>query len=106
MDQLTLGDELRDQGMAVATANSDPQLVKAVDAAIEVCAGRYPLFTADHVRDLVTVGMGYDGDIGRIIGARMNAAGRRGSIIATGQTVKSNRPDSRSRRLLVWRRAS
>ena len=54
MDQLTLGDELRNHGMAVATANSDPQLVKAVDAAIEVCAGRYPLFTADHVRDLVT----------------------------------------------------
>jgi len=105
MDQLTLGDELRDQGMSVATANSDPQLVKAVDAAIEVCAGRYPLFTADHVRDLVTVGMGYDGDIGRIIGARMNAAGRRRQITTTGMTTKSTRADAHSRRLLVWRRA-
>lgn len=105
MDQLTLGDELRDQGMAVATANSDSQLVKAVDAAIEVCAGRYPLFTADHVRDLVTVGMGYDGDIGRIIGARMNAAGRRRQITNTGMTTKSTRADAHSRRLLVWRRA-
>ena len=105
MDQLTLGDELRDQGMAVATANSDPQLVKAVDAAIEVCAGRYPLFTADHVRDLVTVGMGYDGDIGRIIGARMNAAGRRRQITNTGMTTKSTRADAHLRRLLVWRRA-
>ena len=105
MDQLTLGDELRDQGMAVATANSDPQLVKAVDAAIEVCAGRYPLFTADHVRDPVTVGMGYDGDIGRIIGARMNAAGRRRQITNTGMTTKSTRADAHSRRLLVWRRA-
>lgn len=105
MDQLTLGDELRDQGMAVATANSDPQLVKAVDAAIEVCAGRYPLFTADHVRDLVRVGMGYDGDIGRIIGARMNAAGRRRQITNTGMTTKSTRADAHSRRLLVWRRA-
>ena len=105
MDQLTLGDELRNQGMAVATANSDPQLVKAVDAAIEVCAGRYPLFTADHVRDLVTVGMGYDGDIGRIIGARMNAAGRRRQITNTGMTTKSTRADAHSRRLLVWRRA-
>lgn len=105
MDQLTLGDELRDQGMAVATANSDPQLVKAVDAAIEVCAGRYPLFTADHVRNLVTVGMGYDGDIGRIIGARMNAAGRRRQITNTGMTTKSTRADAHSRRLLVWRRA-
>jgi hypothetical protein len=105
MDQLTLGDELRDQGMAVATANSDPQLVKAVDAAIEVCAGRYPLFTADHVRDLVTVGMGYDGDVGRIIGARMNAAGRRRQITNTGMTTKSTRADAHSRRLLVWRRA-
>lgn len=105
MDQLTLGDELRDQGMAVATANSDPQLVEAVDAAIEVCAGRYPLFTADHVRNLVTVGMGYDGDIGRIIGARMNAAGRRRQITNTGMTTKSTRADAHSRRLLVWRRA-
>ena len=105
MDQLTLGDELRDQGMAIATANSDPQLVKAVDAAIEVCAGKYPLFTADHVRDLVTVGMGYDGDIGRIIGARMNAAGRRRIITNTGMTTKSTRADAHSRRLLVWRRA-
>ena len=105
MDQLTLGDELRDQGMAVATANSDPQLVKAVDAAIEVCADRYPLFTADHVRNLVTVGMGYDGDIGRIIGARMNAAGRRRQITNTGMTTKSTRADAHSRRLLVWRRA-
>jgi len=105
MDQLTLGDELRNHGMAVATANSDPQLVKAVDAAIEVCAGRYPLFTADHVRDLVTVGMGYDGDIGRIIGARMNAAGRRRQITNTGMTTKSTRADAHSRRLLVWRRA-
>ena len=105
MDQLTLGDELRDRGMAVATGNSDPQLVKAVDAAIEVCAGRYPLFTADHVRDLVTVGMGYDGDIGRIIGARMNAAGRRRQITNTGMTTKSTRADAHSRRLLVWRRA-
>jgi len=105
MDQLTLGDELRDQGMAVATTNSDPQLVKAVETAIEVCAGRYPLFTADHVRDLVTVGMGYDGDIGRIIGARMNAAGRRRQITNTGMTTKSTRADAHSRRLLVWRRA-
>jgi len=105
MDQLTLGDERRDRGMAVATASSDPQLVKAVDAAIEICAGRYPLFTADHVRDLVTVGMGYDGDIGRIIGARMNAAGRRRQITNTGMTTKSTRADAHSRRLLVWRRA-
>ena len=105
MDQLTLGDERRDRGMAVATAGSDPQLVKAVDAAIEVCAGHYPLFTADHVRDLVTVGMGYDGDVGRIIGARMNAAGRRRQITNTGMTTKSTRADAHSRRLLVWRRA-
>ena len=49
--------------------------------------------------------MGYDGDIGRIIGARMNAAGRRRQITNTGMTVKSIRADAHSRRLLVWRRA-
>lgn len=107
MDQLKLGDDLRDSGMALATSNTDGQIVQAVDIAIGVCLSRYPMFTSDHVRDQVEVGMGYAGaDIGKVIGARMNAAGRRGDIITTGMTTKSSRPDAHSRRLLVWRRAS
>lgn len=104
--QLTLGDELRDRGMAVATINTPAELVELVDQAIAVCSHRHPLFTADHVRQLVELEVGDHPRLSAVIGARMNAAGRRGAITATGQTVKSSRPSAHSRRLLVWRRSS
>lgn len=104
--QLTLGDDLRDRGMAVATSNTPVDLVDLVDQAVRVCADRHPLFTADHVRQLVELEVGDHPRLSAVIGARMNAAGRRREIVATGQTVKSTRPSAHSRRLLVWRRHS
>jgi hypothetical protein len=103
--QLTLGDELRDRGMAVATTNTPTELVTLVDVAIMVCRDRYPLFTADHVRTLVELEVGDHPRLSAVIGARMNAAGRRREIASTGMTTKSTRPEAHSRRLLVWRRA-
>ena len=106
MDQLTIGDELRDQGIAQALAATHAGVVRMVDDAIRVAAHRYPRFTADHVRQICELDWGIAHvDIGRIIGGQINGACRRGDIVATGMTVKSSRPDSRSRRLLVWERA-
>lgn len=103
MDQLTLGDELRDQGIANAVASTHAGVVSMVDQAIRVAANRYPRFTADHVRNICELDWGITHcDISRIIGARMNAAAARKDISARGQTVKSSRPEAHSRRLLVW----
>ena len=104
-DQLTLGDELRDRGMALAVTNTNVELVELVDQAVRVAAERYALFTADHVRQLVELEVGDVPRLSAIIGARMNAAGRRREIASTGMTTKSSRPSAHSRRLLVWRRA-
>jgi len=104
MDQLTLGDDLRDRGMAAATSSTPPEITQWVDAAIYVCRQRYPMFTSDHVRDYLELRYGCNPDnIGRVIGARMNAAGRRREITATGMTTKSSRPEAHRRRLLIWR---
>jgi len=101
--QLTLGEELRDRGMALATINSPAELVELVDVAIGVCRHRYPLFTSDHVRQLVELEVGDHPRLSAIIGGRMNSAGRRGEITSTGMTTKSSRPEAHARRLLVWR---
>ena len=105
-NQLTLGDELRDRGMAVATANTDTELVELVDLAIDVCRDRHPLFTADHVRQLVELEVGDHPRLGKIIGARMNAAAVQRRIKSTGMTTKATRPAAHSRRLLVWSRGN
>lgn len=103
MDQLTIGDELRDRGMAAAVSNTHSGVVRMVGDAIRVMSTRYPRFTADHVRQLCELEWGIKHvDIGRVIGAEMNAAARRNEIRSNGQTVKSSRADAHSRRLLVW----
>lgn len=103
--QLTIGDELRDRGIAIAVTNSPHELVELVDTAIAVCRDRYPLFTSDHVRQLVELEVGDHPRLSAVIGGRMNSAGRRGEITSTGMTTKSSRPEAHARRLLVWRRA-
>lgn len=106
MDQLTLGDEQARQGMDAAVAATHAGVVAFVDYAIDEARSRYLQFTSDHVRQLLYIEHGAEHvDIGRIIGARMNGAARRGDIVSTGMTVKSTRPDAHSRRLLVWEKA-
>lgn len=103
MDQLTLGDEQAQKGMDAAVAATHSGVVAVVDYAIDAARSRYAQFTSDHVRRLLYIEHGANHiDIGRIIGARMNSAARRGDIASTGMTVKSTRPDAHSRRLLVW----
>lgn len=110
--QPTLGDELRDAGMALAVSNAEQQLVHQVDLAIVRCVQVRPLFTAEDVRNDVEAAYGpdwayvqLDRQVSKVIGARLNAQARRGLIATTGQTVKATRPEAHSRRLLVWRRA-
>jgi len=102
VEQLTIGDELRDRGMARAVSNTSDDLVDLVDQAIKVAADRHPLFTADHVRQLVELEVGEAPRLSAVIGARMNAAARRRLIRSTGMTTKASRPSAHSRRLLVW----
>ena len=109
--QLTIGDELRDRGMALATSNTERELVHQVDLAIVRCVQQRPLFTAEDVRTEIESAYGdrwpygADRSISKVIGARLNAQSRRGLITSSGQTVKATRPEAHSRRLLVWRRA-
>lgn len=107
MDQLTLGEERAQQGMDSAVAGTHQGVVRMVDDAIRVMSTRYARFTADHVRQLCELEWGIKHvDIGRVIGARMNSAGRRGEIRSNGMTVKSSRPDAHARRLLVWEKVA
>lgn len=108
--QLTLGEEHRDRGMALAVTNTDRELVHQVDLAIVRLVQTRPLFTAETVRadleDAYRAEMPWTpAAVSKIIGARLNAAARRGLITTTGQTVKAKRPEAHARRLLVWRRA-
>lgn len=108
--QLTLGEEARDRGMALATSNTDRELVHQVDLAIARCIQQRPLFTAEDVRDQVEAAYGpafedVTRQVSKVIGARLNAQARRRLIVTSGQTTKATRPEAHARRLLVWRRA-
>lgn len=107
--QPTLGDALRDRGMALATINTERETVHQVDLAIVRAIQRHPLITAETVRDeledtYTLLGADVPTGVSKVIGARLNAAARRGLIRTTGMTTKAARPEAHSRRLLVWTR--
>ena len=112
-EQLTLGEELRDRGMALAVSNTPDEFVHQVDLAIIRVRQDRPLFTAEDVRADLEAAYGsswpqavLDRTVSRIIGARMNAAGRRRLIRNTGSTVTAKRPEAHHRRLSVWVRGN
>jgi hypothetical protein len=112
-EQLTIGDELRDRGMARAVSNSDREFVHQVDLAIARTRQYRPLFTAEDVREQLEAAygsgwptFGLDRNVSKVIGARMNAQARKGYIRTTGMTTKATRPEAHSRRLLIWTRGN
>lgn len=101
-DQLTLP---FDAGMAGSALASDhrwtPLEAMAVDRAIERVADRQALFTADDVWKI----LGPDFPVTKGMGARLNAARRRGVIAPTGQVTHSQRTGDHghAQRLAIWR---
>jgi hypothetical protein len=104
-NQLTFGEQLRDEGMAASQANAHSAIVRFVDAAIDrelmLCGGEG--FTAEDVRARLDL-LEHSATVSKVIGARMHAASRRGVMFTKGETRKATRPDAHARRLLVWYR--
>jgi hypothetical protein len=103
--QLTFGEQLRDEGMAASQVHAHSAIVTMVDRAIIAESDRsWPDgFTAEAVRNHLGL-LENLATVSKIIGARMNAAARRGLIYTRGETVIAQRPDAHARRLLVWYR--
>jgi hypothetical protein len=103
--QLTFGEQLRDEGMAESQIYAHSGIVMHVDRCIllaaDFSARERGGFTAEDVRkQLGTIDL--LATVSKVIGARMNAAARRGLIFTKGETVIAQRPDAHARRLLVW----
>jgi hypothetical protein len=103
--QLTFGEQLRDEGMAASQVHAHSAIVDMVDRAIIAESDRaWPDgFTAEAVRNHLGL-LENLATVSKVIGARMNAAARRGLIYTRGETVIAQRPDAHARRLLVWYR--
>jgi hypothetical protein len=103
--QLSFGEQLRDEGMQNAEAGAHSAIVRFVDAAIDtelmLCGGEG--FTAEDVRGRLEL-LEHSTTVSKVIGARMNAASKRGVMYSKGETRKATRPDAHARRLLVWYR--
>ena len=103
--QLTFSEQLRDEGMAASIAGAHSAIVRFVDAAIDTqlmrCGGEG--FTSEDVREHLEL-LEHSATVSKVIGARMNAASRRGVMYSKGETRKATRPDAHARRLLVWYR--
>jgi hypothetical protein len=103
--QLTFGEQLRDEGMAASQIHAHSAIVAFVDAAIDtelmLCGGEG--FTAEDVRARLTL-LEHSATVSKVIGARMHAASKRGVMFTKGETRKATRPDAHARRLLIWYR--
>lgn len=79
------GRRRRDDGMRVAEHASHPWVKTAIDRAIRDRANTRQPFTSDDVRAEVELLASSPG----VLGARINAASRRGLIVKTGRYVQS-----------------
>jgi hypothetical protein len=99
--QLTLGEQLRDFG--IAAAEHDRTLViQAVDTAIRILADRGRAFTAEDVRGQLGRYVRDLDDVSKVIGGRIRKAAIGGLIHTTGETVTAARRDAHARRMLIW----
>lgn len=92
---------LRAAGQAVAVSHCD------VGPVLEAIARRTGCFTADDVRASLTDGQRETFDaFPNAFSAAFTYAAKLGLIEDTHQVVRSQRPESRARRIAVWRRAA
>lgn len=99
--QLSLDEALahRDAVLAALELDDDGWDRKVIDQAIEAVAARGLPFTANSVRDLLP-------QVRRpLIGARFNAAHKRGLIRQTGRFVPSTDKGTHGHRIAEWVRA-
>lgn len=93
------GARLRDQGMnrainAEAAAGDWPQ---RFDAALQQLAASGQMFTSENATDLAGVPVSSGA-----VGAKINAAAKRGEIVWTGRTTTSMRAKSHGAMLKIW----
>lgn len=95
-EQLTLGEHLRDEGIARAEAASDDWQRAVIDQAIREVAARGRAFSANDCRPLLPPGIRP-----ALIGARFLAASKRGQIRKVGW-VASTDPGTHSHPVAQW----
>lgn len=99
--QLTIGEALRDEGIA-AVAEANGEWMDQAAAAIKWLAANHHLFSADDLRRVMDV-RGQEPSHHNAYGAAFRVAALAGVIEPTDATHKSTRPDAHARRLVVWR---
>ena len=100
-EQLTLGQALRDTGIAVANENADDWWKSTADQAIDHLASLGRPFSADDVRALGVP----DPASPRAWGGRFAAAAKQGRIQRIGY-VQSQRPSVHAHPIALWRGAA
>lgn len=91
----TTGDLLRTEGQAQATAAADPRTVLHIDSLIARANYSGERWSCNDIRDLLPVCDQH------LVGARVDAARKRGEMVAVGWT-KSSLPSTRSKPVTVW----
>lgn len=97
-EQATLGDALKEQGMAAADGAADLVWRAAVDDAILTLAVTGGEFTAEDVRAIA----GDPPDHPNALGARFSSAAKRGEIVRVGFRI-ATRASRHSHPIAVWR---
>jgi hypothetical protein len=98
------GEKLKERGMSVAEqseAMSGSTWAQRADATIRALALSREEFTSEDVTRQVGLPVRSSG----AVGARMNAAAKRGVIAWTGRMAKARRPNQHAALLKVWRGA-
>ena len=99
---LTMGEKLRERGMSIAEQSEEMTVSgwnERADGAIRALALLRLPFTSEDV----TKRVGLPSRSSGAVGARMNAAAKRGIIRWTGQMAQAQRPNQHSALLKVWR---
>lgn len=100
---VVLGVARKEAGMGRAERSATPSgYVAAFDDRVKALAASGVEFTSEDVT--TTVGLPPDSS-GSAVGARMNAAAKRGLIVKVGRRVKARRPNQHAAMLEVWRGA-
>lgn len=95
-EQLELGQELRDEGIARVEAAADDGQRSVIDQALAAVAARGQTFSANDVRPLLPPGIRP-----ALVGARFMAASRRGEIRKVGW-VASTDPGTHAHPVALW----
>ena len=94
-EQLTIGDALRDQGMARVEAASTDDDIAAIDAAIAEANASGREWSANDIRAR------FDVERHQLVGARVRAAAMRKSMRRVGY-VPSDLPSTHSHPIALW----